>query len=137
MAMTDGDHCGGLDHLHMLYPELVDRAMRSEEPITDIKWDADHRTVYTALQYDPAEQVVWRADIDTIDDRDQYDSIPQVNFSKCYPTASEDWMQGWTDIATGRLNGPHSVSAWSSLFTVFNAAHRFYLKETGKIEVGR
>lgn len=110
-----------LDHLAMLYPELVDRAMRSQEPVADHEWIGDHRFIVRAAQFDPDTETVWRANID-VDTHPEYDTPPSVGFSKCYPLATEDWLQTWTALATGRLSGPQKLPAWETMFVVFNAA---------------
>jgi len=133
--MTDTDADGetrdeqdpDLDHLSMLYPELVDRAMRSQGPVTEIRELGTHRRVYSAAQFDLESEIVWRANI--TDYGPEFDSAPNVTFSTCCPTASPEIMQEWTSIATGRLSGPQKLAPWESLFAVFNAALRCYNQE--------
>lgn len=116
------------EHLQMLYPEFVDRAMRSQEPVREIRESGEHRRIYSAAQYDPSSEVVWRADI-SADHHPDYETTPSVKFSKCYPTSSAEGMQKWTALATGRLSGPQDLEPWESLFTVFNAALGLYNRE--------
>lgn len=125
--MSDSES-NDLEHLQMLYPELVDRAMRSQEPVTEVREIGEYRRTYTAVQYDPKTETVWRAYIDA-DHHPDYESSPSVHFSKCHPTSSAKIMQKWTSLATGRLSGPQGLSAWESLFTVFNAALGVYNRE--------
>lgn len=117
-----------VEHLPMLYPEFVDRAMRSQEPVTEIREVGEHRSIYSAAQYDSGTGVVWRADIDA-DHHPDYEHEPTVKFSKCHPTSSAEIMQKWSALATGRLGGPQQLGAWESLFTVFNAALELFNRE--------
>jgi hypothetical protein len=119
---------GDTEHLQMLYPEFVDRAMRSQEPVTEIRKVGEYRRIYSAAQYDPNTETVWRADIDA-DHHPDYDSNPSVQFSRCYPVSDSEIRQQWTRLATGRLSGPQKLGAWESLFTVFNIALSFYNRE--------
>lgn len=116
------------EHLEMLYAEIVDRAMRSQEPVTEIREVGEHRRIYSAVQYDPDDEVAWRSDIDA-DLHPDYDTTPSVKFSKCHPTASSETLQQWTSLATGRLSGPQDLPHWESLFTVFNVALGLYNRE--------
>ena len=121
-----GDMPGdGMEHLQMLYPEFVDRAMRAQEPVTRTKEIGEHRTTYEAAMYFPDSEVVWRCYIDA-DEHPDYDSKPSVHFSKCYPNSSASVMQNWTSMATGRLGGPQKLVPWEQMFTVFNAALGLY-----------
>lgn len=112
----------------MLYAEIVDRAMRSEEPLTEIREFGDDGRIYSAVNYDPEDEVAWRADIDA-DHNPDYDSIPSVKFSKCRPTADSEALQQWTPLATGALGGPQELPDWEALFTVFNEALDLYNRE--------
>ena len=116
------------EHLQMLYPEFVDRAMRSQEPVTEIREVGEHRRIYSAAQYDPDNETIWRADIDA-DHHPDYDSTPSVTFAKSYPTSDAQALQEWTVLATERLGGPQKLGPWESLLTVFNAALGVYREE--------
>lgn len=116
------------DHLAMLYPEFVGRAMRSQEPVTEIREVGEHRRIYSAAQYDPETEIVWRVDIDA-DYHPESDRSPRVKFSKCRPTSGHEHFQKWSALATGRLNGPQNLADWEALFTVFNAALGLFDRE--------
>jgi len=128
--MSDSDN-NNMDHLKMLYPGFVNQAMRSQEPVTDIREVGDYRRIYSAAQYDPDSGAVWRADIDA-DHHGEYDTTPTVSFAKSFLESNAESMQTWTEIATGRLGGPQKLEPWESLFTVFNAALDLYQRETPK-----
>lgn len=117
-----------LDHLGMIYAEFVDRAMRSQEPVTETREVGKYRRIYSAAQYDPDREVVWRADIDA-DHHPEWDTDPSVSFSKCYPNSTVSVMQDWSSLATGRLTGPQDLDSWNALFTVFYAALDHYHSE--------
>lgn len=120
---------GDLDHLPMLYAEIVDEAMRSQEPVTEVLDTGEHRVTYRAVQYDPNTETVWRADI-SADEHPDYDNEPRVKFAKCYPTSDLEMMQEWTSKATGSLSGPQKLGPWESMFTVFNEALGLYQRES-------
>jgi len=118
------------DHLQMIYPEFVDQAMRSQEPVTRVRESGERRRIYEAAQYDAEHEIVWRCDI-SADHYSDYETTPRVHFNKCYPTASNKYMQKWSSLATGRLSGPQRLQPWESLFVVFNAALGLYKSEHG------
>lgn len=126
--MSDERAVDEAGRLQMLYPEFVDRAMRSQEPVTEIREVGEHRRIYSAAQYDRDSEAVWRADIDAVHHPD-YDATPSVGFAKSYPTSDTRVLQKWTPLATGRLGGPQKLGPWESLFTVFNAALSVYHEE--------
>lgn len=126
--MSDERAVDEADHLQMLYPEFVDRAMRSQEPVNEIREVGEHRRIYSAAQYDPDSGAVWRADID-VDHHPDYDATPSVGFAKSYPTSNSRVLQQWTPLGTGRLGGPQKLGPWKSLFTVFDAALSLYHEE--------
>lgn len=111
----------------VIYQDLIDSALESEEPVTDIDEISDHRTVYRAAQ--EVDGTVWRADIDTVDEREEYDSKPSVSFARCHPDSDVRTMRKWSSLATGRLSGPQKLHDWEALFTVFNAALGVYNRE--------
>ena len=126
--MSDSTEAVEPEQLDMIYAEFVERAMQSEEPVTETRSSGGSRTIYSAAQYDPETMVCWRADI-AHDLRT--DGSPHVRFSKCRPTADHEILRDWSPLATGRLSGPQCLPAWEALFTVFSAALTFYHQEQG------
>lgn len=124
--MSDATEGTELDHLTMIHAEFVDRAMRSREPVTEIREVGSERRVYSAAYYDPSGECCWRADIDH---DPAWDSGPSVTFAKCWPTAEHESVQDWSPLATGRLSGPQKLPAWRALFEVFEAVVEFFDEE--------
>lgn len=116
------------DELDMLYPEFVERAMNSQEPVTRIDECGEYRTRYESAQYDPNEEIVWRCSI-TYDSHPENDSEPSVEFNRAMPKAEVNTLQKWSSVATGRLSGPQKLGSWESMFTVFNAALGLFNRE--------
>jgi len=114
-----------LNHLSMLYPELVDRAMRSQEPVTEQVKSGDYRLIYRAVNYNSESETAYMCYLD-VDTHPDYDNEPSVHFSECNPTSDHDIMQEWSSKATGSLSGPQKFGRWLEYFTVFKAAAEFY-----------
>jgi len=110
-----------LSHLSMLYPDLVDEAMRSDEPVTQKDQSGDTRLIYRAVNYDPENETAYMCYLQA-DTHPDYNTTPSVHFMECSPTADFDTLQEWTAKATGRLNGPQDFDTWLEYFAVFQAA---------------
>lgn len=124
MTMDDIDE-SDVEHLNMLYPKLVYRAMKSHDPITNIKEISETRKMYTAVYFNQENETAWRAYID-VDNYGGYDESPSIHFSKCYPNSSYESMEKWSALATGRLSGPQDVHSWHSIMKVFNTSYELY-----------
>ncbi|AFH22160.1 hypothetical protein OSG_eHP18_00015 [environmental Halophage eHP-18] len=117
-----------LSHLSMLYPELVDEAMRSDEPITEKSESGEWRLIYRAVNYNPNTETAYMCYLD-VDTHPDYEHEPSVHFLECHPTANHDIMQEWSSKATGALSGPQKLDRWLEYFAVFKAATQRYQED--------
>ena len=119
----------GLRHEEPYYKhELVEKAMAAQEPVSEVEWSDDERTLRVfAIQ--EVDGTAWFA---SIEDYLPGDGSPSVDFKSCYPHSEHRTFRKWTSLATGRLTGPQKLPDWESIFTVFNVALSAYTREVNR-----
>jgi len=110
--------------------ELLEEAKEVQEPVTEIEWTDEDRTVrvHAIQEHDGVAHRV------LIKDHRRFDDGPTVSFAVSRWDSKLGVLRDWSKQATGRLGGPKALGAWERYFTVFNAALGVFNREVRDAE---